>query len=48
MRDRRFRQDAVSEIENVRRTTESLSDSPDAIFERAAAGNERQRIEITL
>ena len=48
MRDRRFRQNAVAEIENKRPAGEGLQHRIDAAIERRAAGEQRQRIEIAL
>ena len=48
MGDRRFRQDAVAEIENERSLRQGLDDRVDRAVERRAAGEKRQRIEIAL
>ena len=48
MRDRRFRQDAVTEVENERAVAERFEDGVDRTVERRSAGQQRQRIEIAL
>ena len=48
MIDRRLRHDAVAEIEDVRAAAGGAQDRVDAVPERIAAGDERQRIEVAL
>jgi hypothetical protein len=48
MGDRRFRQDAVAEIENERSSRQCLEDRIDRAVERHTSGEKRQRIEIAL
>src|SRR3954453_2063037 len=48
MIDRRLRHDAVAEVEDVRAAAGGAQDRVDAVPERIAAGDERQRIEVAL
>src|SRR3954471_24104856 len=48
MRDRRFRQNAVPEIEDERALTEVFQNFVDGAIERRVAGEQDQRIEVTL
>src|SRR5208283_1845695 len=48
MLDGRLRQDAVTEIEDMRSRLESLDDTLDVLVETGAAGDQRQRVEIAL
>ena len=48
MGDRRVRQDAVAQVEDVRPAGEGVKDALDGAFQGVAAGNQRQRIEIAL
>src|SRR5208282_5612773 len=48
MLDRRLRQDAMAEIEDMRAGLESLEDALDVLVETGSAGDQRQRVEIAL
>ena len=48
MSDRRLRQNAVTEIENMRSTSKRLAHRINRTIERIATGKQRQRIEIAL
>src|SRR5690348_4938462 len=48
MGDRRFLQDAVPEIEDVRAAVKRVKDSPHSILQSIAAGKQGQRVEIAL
>jgi hypothetical protein len=48
MRDRRFGQDAVAEVEDQRTLAEILEDIVDRAIERGTAGEQCQRIEIAF
>src|SRR5215218_1187355 len=48
MIDRRLRDDPVAEVEDVRAAAGGAQDRVDAVPERIAAGDERQRIEVAL
>ena len=48
MCDRRFRQNAVAEIEDERTAAKVRHDIINLVIERRAAGKERQWIDITL
>src|SRR3712207_8960972 len=46
--DRRLRQDAVAEVEDVRPALNTGQDMVDALRQRIAAGDQRQRVEVPL
>ena len=48
MLEGRFRQDAMTEIEDMRAGLESLEDALDVLVESGSAGDQRQRVEIAL